>query len=107
MVDKMDHSSVQIFELSCPRISDANARSLQKSKIGRFLIEEQQELLKRRILEIDTLIPSFRSLFDDLNYLEVLGNTIKKLHRPKLQEDSLCDSLQNILRITRQGHGSE
>ena len=80
----MSHDSMQILELTCPKASARDAESLSKL---------QQDLVRRRALEVDTLIPSFRSLFNDINYLELLVNTIKKLHRPQKGESSLLQSL--------------
>lgn len=93
---KMDRSSVQVLELLCPKISDSDARTVNQSLIGISLNEQQQALVKRRAFEIDTLIPSFRSSFEDLNYLELLVNALKKLHRPKKSEYSFYCSLQCI-----------
>ena len=49
-----------------------------------------------RVSEVDTLIPTFTSLFNDLNYLEDLVNAIKQLHRPNVREKSLRDSLRHV-----------
>lgn len=79
MISKLDYYSVLSLELTCPRLSDSDAQALKNNHIGQSLTEQQQGILMTLVLEIDTLIPSFRSLFDDLNYLELLVNAIKKL----------------------------
>lgn len=95
MISKLDYNSVLSLELTCPRLSDSDAQALKNNHIGQSLTEQQQGILMTRVLEIDTLIPSFRSLFDDLNYLELLVNAIKKLRRPRKDELSIRESLRH------------
>lgn len=59
-------------------------------------------MVRGRVLQIDTLIPTFRSLFKDLNYLEGMVNAIKQLYRPEIKETSLRHSLQCNLKDTRE-----
>ena len=103
----MDYPSVQVLELTCPKMSDSNARMINQRSFGTFLNGRQQDSVKERVFEIDTFIPSFRSLFEDLNYLELLVKALKKLHRPKIGEYSFRRSLNastSTLEV-RIGHG--
>ena len=93
-MSKVDYESVQALELACPKISDGDARMINRhAPIGRLLDEQQQDVIKGRLFKIDTLIPTFRSLFEDLNYLELLVNALQKLRRPSKWEHSLRSSL--------------
>lgn len=92
----VDHTFVQIVELLCPCVSADDARIIKKKRIGKSLNAHQRRQVTRRLLQINTLIPSFRSLFEDLNYLETLVNTLKKLHRPSASEHSLSSSFQAL-----------
>lgn len=93
LMKNLDHASLRILELICPKMSVGDAQKLNVNPIGRHLSKEQQNIVRARVLQIDTLIPTFRSLFSDLNYLEDLVNAIKQLHRPKIRETSLRHSL--------------
>ena len=95
MASWMDHKSVQTGELLCPRASEDDGRVVKRSVIGKCLHKQQRRLLRRRLLQIDTLIPSFRSLFEDLNYLELLVKTLKRLRRPTASERSLGSSFSS------------
>lgn len=93
---KMDCPSVRVLELACPRMSESEAQTINKSSIGRSLNEQQRNSVKGRVLEIDTVIPTFGSFLEDLKYLELLVNALKKLHGPKKSESSFRRSLQCI-----------
>lgn len=76
-----------ILKLTCLKASVSDAENIS---------ELQQNLIKRHTLEVNTLISSFCSLFNDINYLELLINTIKKLHHLKKVNSSLHESLNYI-----------
>ena len=103
----MDYPSVQVLELACPKMSENDARMINQRSFGTFLNGQQQDSVKERVFEIDTFILSFRSLFEDLNYLELLVNALKKLHRHKKEECSFCRSLNASTPTleVRIGHG--
>lgn len=90
----MDSTSLKSLELTCPKVSTADAQQVRRD-LTNHLNGEVDEVVGR-VSEIDTLIPTFTSLFNDLNYLEDLVNTIKQLHRPNVREKSLRDSLRHI-----------
>jgi nicotinamide mononucleotide adenylyltransferase len=96
VISKMDHAAVRALELTCLKISHNDARVIAKHHISELLNDRQRDLVRKRVSEVDTLIPSFRSLFEDLNYLELLVNALKKLHRPRKWEGCLRDSLECI-----------
>ena len=65
MISKLDFKSVLSLELTCPSLSDGDAQALKGTHIGQSLTEKQRGMLMTQTLDIDTLIPSFRSLFDE------------------------------------------
>ena len=93
LIENMDYASVQILELTCPSMSESDAEMIRKSPICGSLSEQQRAEIESRILRIDTLIPSFRSLFEDLKYLEILVNALKRVHKPQRTADTLRSSL--------------
>lgn len=101
IMKRMDYDSTQILELTCPKMSASDARTISQTPIGRHLSKEEQYMIRNRSLEIDTLIPTFRSLFKDLNYLEDLVNAIKQLHRPGRKKRSLRKEMRCIHKDSR------
>ena len=93
---RMDYNSAQILELTCPKMSASDARMISQRPIGRLLSNEEQERIRCRALEIDTVILTFRSLFKDLNYLKDLVKAIKQLQRPTRTTRSLRKDLRCI-----------
>lgn len=89
----MDFNSLKVLELTCPKISTVDAQQVKRD-LTKHLDRDLDEVVSR-VFQIDTLIPTFTSLFNDLNYLEDLVAAIKQLHRPKVGERSLRDSLQH------------
>lgn len=78
---------MRILKLICSKALASDAKNISKL---------QQDLIKRRTLKVNILISSFHSLFDNINYLKLLINTIKKLHRSKKVNLSLRESLNYI-----------
>lgn len=81
-MNRIDYGSLQTLELTYPKMSASDAQTISENPINRLLSKAEQDVVKRRALEIDTLTLIFRLLFKDLNYLEHLVNAIKKLSRP-------------------------
>ncbi len=97
----MNYNSAQILKLTCSKMSASDARTIGQTFIDRLLSNEKQEMIRSRVLEIDTLISTFRSLFKNLNYLEDLVNAIKQLHRSGRTTRSLRKDLRCIHRDTQ------
>ena len=80
-MSKTDHAFIKTVKLLCPRVSEDDGRMIKECEISKFLNERQRSLVKSRLLNLNTLIPSIHSLFEDLYYLELLVNALKMLHR--------------------------
>ncbi len=65
LIEKMDHASVRVMELTCPSMSESDTEKISKRLCCEALSEQQQAELKSRVFRLNTLIPSFGSVFED------------------------------------------
>ena len=80
---KIDKATVEALQMRAPRASTTDAKMLRSQlragKIFRAFNDSEREDIWSRLQMIEGLIPSFYTLFRDVQYLEHCVNCVKRL----------------------------
>lgn len=80
-MSKVDRATVTALELKAPRASTMDAEALRTQVLGGGNLQRfhQRAGILGRLQLIDCLIPSLYTFFEDINYLQVLVDCLKRL----------------------------
>ena len=103
----VDEVTVKALELRAPRVCTRDADEVRGQILGGTIFsafgEEDRAGIWARVQAVDDLIPSLDTLFENLNYLNVLTGCITRLVSPSLHEKPALSSriLQRTIREGR------
>jgi hypothetical protein len=94
-MSRIDQATVTTLERMAPQASTADAESLRSEVLGgkvfkAFNADERGEIW-RRLERVDGFIPSLATFFEDVDYLGLLADCVKRLTGSKL-EKAVCAS---------------
>ncbi|KAK8869113.1 hypothetical protein PGQ11_007691 [Apiospora arundinis] len=97
-LQKVDTATVRKLQLRCPKYSKADADLLRyemesREAFSKFDVRERGSIWGD-LLEIDYLIPSFFTLFEDLKYLESCAESMRSI----IEEPKQCFPIKASLR---------
>jgi hypothetical protein len=105
---KIDHATVEALERMAPHASTADAECLRSKVLGgkvfKAFNDNERGEIWRRLERVDGFIPSLTTFFEDVDYLEVVSDCVKRLTGPDLK-NAVSEKLEELFTGINQEHG--
>jgi hypothetical protein len=89
-MSKIDQATVKVLERMAPQASTADAEYLQSKVLGgevfKAFNDHERSEIWRRMGTVHGFIPSLATFFEDVDYLELLSDCVKRLTGSKLKK---------------------